>query len=213
MKKAKKRFALLMAGVLCLGLTGCGGGERVGLGGAPHDDAPSVSAVRQVGKLQLAEMTISKMGTIEDLKLSDAHGVEQTAKALLNSMKIGERKGAYSYDTYLRAYIDLSKLSADDFEVDSVARVCRVRMPKVEVEFAGREPSMHEEHYRVTGLRSDISAQERAALKEEMNRVLRQEVEKNPTFARKLRERAEGNARAWFESYFASMGYSGEISE
>lgn len=170
-------------------------------------EVPSVSRIRDVGKLYVAEMTVSKMGTIEDLRLEDAESVEAKAKAIFNSLKIGERKGAYSYDTYLRAYVDFSRLDSAAFVADSVSRTCRVTLPEVEVEFAGRDVALREEHYRVTGLRSNISASERAQLKEEMNSMLKEEVKRNPAFMKELREQGERNVRAWLSAWLEACGY------
>ena len=81
-----------------------------------------VDELRSVNKLVLAQMTVSKMATIDDLPLDDARGIKQTAAAMLDIIKIGNRKAAYSYDTYLRAYVDMSQLSPDDVRVDQIGR-------------------------------------------------------------------------------------------
>ena len=76
------------------------------------------SEFRQVDKLVLARMAVSKMATIDDFDLKDAVGLKQTGAAIIDAVKIGDRKAAYSYDTYLRAYIDMSDFSRDDIYVD-----------------------------------------------------------------------------------------------
>ena len=75
------------------------------------------SEVKSVNKLVLAQMTISKMATVDDIKLEDADGARQTAAAVIDAVKIGNRKAAYSYDTYLRAYVDLTGLQPEDVVV------------------------------------------------------------------------------------------------
>ncbi len=172
----------------------------------------SVSEVRQLGRLNLAEMTVTKMGTIDDLKLSDAETSKQQLAAIWNAMKIGTRKGAYSYDTYLRAYIDLDNLSADDLKLDTVSRTAQLSLPPIHTEIVGRDGSLREEHYRVTGLRSNISATERAALKEKMSAQLKEEIASDAEFERLLSDRARHRATAYFDSLFSTRGYTADIS-
>ncbi|MDE5887809.1 MAG: DUF4230 domain-containing protein [Muribaculaceae bacterium] len=44
--------------------------------------------------------------------------MKQMSAALIDAVKVGNRKAAYSYNTYLRAYIDLSGLPEEDVKVD-----------------------------------------------------------------------------------------------
>lgn len=164
--------------------------------------------ISSVNKLVLAQMTVSKMAVIDDLNLDDAEGLKQTATALINAAKVGSRKAAYSYSTYLRAYIDLSDLTPDDIKVDESSRTVTLTLPPIHTEYLGRDLEIREEHYRVTGLRSDIDAGERAALKERMNSVLKNEVERNPMFRTKLINEAKAKARAYFSSLLGKDGYT-----
>lgn len=158
------------------------------------------SELRSVQKLVLARMTVSKMATIDDLKLDEAKGARQIASAVISAIKPGTRRAAYSYDTYLYAYIDLSGLDADDFRaIDS--KTIEITLPPIEIAYEGRDIEIREEHYRVTGLRSEINAAERAALKEEMNSVLKQEVENDSSYANSLKD----NARKKLETYFTAF--------
>lgn len=167
--------------------------------------------IRSADKLVLAQMTISKMATVDDIDPAKARGVKQTAAAVLDALKIGDRRAAYSYDTYLRAYIDMSRLSPSDVVIDRGARTVTVTLPPVQTEFAGRDMQIREDHYRVTGLRSEIDARERAAIKEQMNSALKAEVESDGEFSRMLAETARGRARSYFESILQSDGYSAII--
>lgn len=165
------------------------------------------SEVKTVDKLVLARMSISKMATVDDLRLDEARGLRQTVEALGDAVKIGSRKAAYSYDTYMRAYIDMSAFTEDDVEVDEAARTVTLHLPPVVTELEGRDAQVREDHYRVTGLRSAVDAPERAEIKEKMNAALRREVDSNPMFRRQLVERAQEKARAYFTSLLASDGY------
>lgn len=169
------------------------------------------SDLRSVNKLVLAQMSVSKMATIDDLKPSEAQGMKQTAAALMDAVKIGDRKAAYSYRTYMRAYVDLSELGPDDVEVDPEEHVITVRLPEIRTEYAGRDAAITEEHYRVTGLRSNVNAGERAEVKERMNTALKQEVEQNPAFRRMLLDKARAKAVTAMQSLAATDGYTVEV--
>lgn len=170
------------------------------------------SEVKSVDKLILARMTVSKMATIDDIPLSEAEGLKQTSAALLDALKLGKRKAAYSYDTYLRAYIDLSNLTPDDVKVDESTKTITLSLPPVTTEYLGRNMEIREDHYRVTGLRSEIDVDERAALKEQMNTVLKNEVKNKPMFRNKLVTEAKAKAEAYFSSMLGKDGYKAIIN-
>lgn len=179
----------------------------------PDDPATTFyTELRSVDKLVLASMTITKMATVDDMSLAEAKGLKQTADALLSKVKVGDRVAAYSYDTYLRAYIDMSALSPDDITVDERARRVTINLPAVRTEFAGRDLGLREDHYRVTGLRSDIDAAERAAIKERMNAHLKQEVERKGTFRAAVEQQARAKATRYFESLVAPAGYTAVVT-
>ena len=119
-----------------------------------------LSEVKSVNKLVLAQMAISKIATIDDIDLSKAEGLKQTTAGLLDAIKLGNRKAAYSYNTYLRASIDLSTMTEGDIKVNESAKTITVTLPPVQTEFIGRDMEIKEDHYRVTGLRSQINAKE-----------------------------------------------------
>ncbi len=191
--------------IMVILLAGCSFGAC-----SKNDDAAQIyySEVRSVDKLALAQMTISKMATIDDIHLEDAEGARQTAAALLDAVKIGNRKAAYSYDTYLRAFIDLSTLTPEDVKVDETSRTITLTLPPVQTEYLGRDMEIREDHYRVTGMRSDIDARERAAIKEQMNTVLKAEVEEKPEFRNRLIGQAKTKASAYFSSLLGRDGYN-----
>lgn len=173
----------------------------------PSDpDRTYYSELRAVKKLVVGRMTLSKMATIDDIRLSEAQGLKQTASALLAAIKPGSRKAAYSYDTYLRAYIDLEKLTPADISLSADGKSMQLTLPAIEIEFTGRDAEIREEHYRVTGLRSEINADERAALKEEMNRLLKEEVRQNLAFTSRLTELAKTKAVTYFTQWGRSQG-------
>lgn len=191
-------FTILSA-LLATTLSGCR--ENVS-----EENRTYFSELRSVHKLTVGRMTLSKMATIDDIKLSEAQGMKQTASAILAAMKPGSRKAAYSYDTYLRAFIDLDKLTNDDVRLSADGKTLDIALPPVEIEFTGRDMEIREEHYRVTGLRSNIDATERAALKEEMNRLIKEDIKRNPDFTAKLTEVARNKALSYFTSWGEAQG-------
>ena len=154
--------------------------------------------VKSVNKLVLSQMTISKMASLDELTLDKAQGAKQILQALGNTLKIGSRKAAYSYDTYMRAYMDFSGFAPDDVKVSG--NTVTLTLPAIQTEFAGRDVTINEEHYRVTGIRSAVSASERAEIKEKIAEALKAEVENNSTFKEQLVSTAEAKARAYFTS-------------
>lgn len=201
--KMRYLFTVLFTWV-ALSLTSCGEEKDSGM--------EMVSRLRDVSRLELAQMTVGKVGMISDHKYEDAKTLEQKTKAMLDAMKIGNRVGVYSYDTYLTAYIDLSELSADDVEIDKKNNVAHVTLPPIQVMTDGREPQLHEVHYRVTGLRSSIKPDERARLKSQMAAEVRDEMAANEGSKEMLREEARRKASAWFSEIIESWGYTPDIS-
>lgn len=171
-----------------------------------------VSQIRRCNRLNLGEMRISKTATIEDLKLSDADGPRQTVAALLDAVKIGDRKAVYSYDTYLTAFIDLSAFSEKDVDIDTGAKRVRITLPSVQTHMSGRDVAVREDHYRVTGLRSQVSPAERAAVKEKMSRHLKEEITSDKRYSDILVGRAQQRAIEYFNNLLSHDGYTVEIN-
>lgn len=199
-----KRFRYLFVPVVAcvMMLSGC------------EKDTPPVdgySSLQEVSRLELARMTVGKVGKISDPLVSDAHGFAGKFQAVVDAMKIGTRIGVYSYDTYLVAYLDLTKLSPEDVEVNEESHIAKVILPPVEIVTDGRDPRLHEEHYRVTGLRSSISPAERAALKSQMAAEVKKELASDKGNKEALRKEAEMKARAWFAALLSDWGYEAEI--
>ena len=193
---------IALAGVLCTGICSCTNNAEL------RRERSYYSEVKSVNKLVLAQMTISKMATIDDIDLSKAEGMKQMAAGMLDAMKLGKRRAAYSYDTYLRAYVNLSELTPDDVQVDDATRTITLTLPPVHTEFAGRDMEIREDHYRVSGLRSEIDAQERAEIKEMMNKSLIDEVENKAQFRETLTAEARIKAENYFKAMLGNDGYN-----
>lgn len=170
------------------------------------------SRLQEVQRLELSRMTVGKVGMISDPTLSDARTFQEKTAAVVDAMKVGKRIGVYSYDTYLIAYIDLSKLRPEDVAVDPENHTARVKLPPVEIVTDGREPQLHEEHYRVTGLRSSIKPEERARLKAQMAAEVGRELKSSSAYADLLRRSAQDKAITWFSGILSNWGYDAEVT-
>lgn len=160
--------------------------------------------ITSADKLVLASMAVTKSATVSD-------GNREGDASLADRMKIGSRVAAYSYDTYLRAFIDLGQLKPSDIVLDRETRTMTITLPPIETEVAGRDAALREEHYRVTGMRSEIDPRERAALKERMNASLMAEIVSDPRFDRMLTNAAREKAAAFINRIAEAEGYAAEI--
>lgn len=125
--------------------------------------------------------------------------------------KLGKRIAVYSYDSYMRAYVDLSALQIDDLVFDESARTVRVTLPPVITEIAGRDMEMRKEYENIGIFRSELDSKERAEIKEKANASFRTEIEENPMFRQQLTEAAKRKARKYFETLFETRGYTASI--
>lgn len=184
-----KRFIYILAGMmaLCSSLAGCTQ--------APPDHTGLIEDVRSAEKMVFAQMAVTK-----------------TAKTSRTAWyKIGDRIAVYSYDTYLRGYIDLSELQPEDFVFDDAAKTVKIYLPPVQTELEGRDMTLRQEYEHVDPLRSKIDSRERALLKEKANQSLRAELAHNPMYRNTLTKNAERKARAYFENFFADQGYTASV--
>lgn len=161
--------------------------------------------LQDVNNLVLAEMSLNKVGVISD---DGAKGID----AFINSFKIGDRVAAYSYQTYIEASIDLSELREEDITVDNERRLVKITLPKIQTRYIGRDLGVKEEHYRVTRARSEITAKERAELKEKMSRSLKEDIRNNEGYHDLLVTEAKKKARGFLTIMLRDRGYDCEIS-
>lgn len=124
---------------------------------------------------------------------------------------IGKRIAVYSYDSYMRAYVDLSAMQMDDIVYDEDAKTVRVTLPPVRTEIAGRDMEMRKEYENIGPLRSNLDSKERAEIKEKANASFKKEVEDNPEFKQQLIDAAERKARKYFETLFEANGYTASV--
>lgn len=198
-----RNISKLFLAIFLIGVSSCAKEEN---------NAQIYNDLKDIHRLTLAEMSINKMGTIDDMTWDKAEGISEHIGAFVNKFKAGKRIGVYSYNTYLQAYIDLEELADRDVKIDADSKVVHLTLPAVRVDYLGRDVGIKEEHLRVTGLRSSITPQERAQVKEVMNDALRNEVENSPELSRRIVNEAESKAREYFTILLKNLGYDSHIS-
>lgn len=151
--------------------------------------------IRHVNKMEFASMAVTKTVKTER---SDWY-------------KVGKRIAVYSFDTYLKAYIDLYQLEMENMEFDEENKTVKVTLPPVKVEIAGRDMEMKKEYENVGMFRTDIDSKERARMKEKASAELKKELEGNPEYKKRLEDTARRKARSYFENLFKNAGYTAFI--
>ena len=118
--------------------------------------------------------------------------------------KIGDRKILLSCTAYLKAGIDLSGFSAEDVDINRLDGSVTIRVPHAKLLSLDMPASeIREEYDHVTMLRHSFSAEERNALLRQGEKQIRSSV---PSLG--ILEKAEENARRFFESVFTKMGFT-----
>jgi hypothetical protein len=118
--------------------------------------------------------------------------------------KIGDRKILLSCTAYLKAGIDLSSFGTDDVRIDRITGSVSVTIPHATLLSLDMPASeIREEYDHVTLLRSSFTAEERNALLRQGEKQIRSSV---PSLG--ILEKADENARRFFESVFQKMGFT-----
>lgn len=160
-----------------------------------NDNTELYQEIKSVDKMVFATMAITKTAKMESS----------------GWYTVGKRIAVYSYDSYMRAYIDLSALQMDDLVFDEKNKTVKVTLPPVVTEITGRDMEMRKEYENIGMLRQDLDSKERAEIKEQANRSFKEEVEENPMFKEQLTEAAKRKARKYFEAIFEANGYTPSI--
>ncbi len=196
-----KRFfpsSVLVAAVCVMSLTSCGNGSNSD--SQETDRMPATvelyQELKSVDKMVFASMSITKSVKMQ----SDAW------------YKVGKRIAVYSYDSYMRAYIDMSQLQESDMVFDEVNHTVQITLPPVTTEVTGRDMTMRKEYENIGLFRSELDSKERAEMKEKANVSFVREVQRNPQFRRQLTEAAQRKARKYFEALCESAGYVASIT-
>lgn len=196
-----KRFfpsVLLATAVSVMSLTSCGNGSNSD--SQETDRMPATvelyQELKSVDKMVFASMSITKSVKMQ----SDAW------------YKVGKRIAVYSYDSHMRAYIDMSQLQESDMVFDEVNHTVQITLPPVTTEVTGRDMTMRKEYENIGLFRSELDSKERAEMKEKANVSFVREVQRNPQFRRQLTEAAQRKARKYFEALCESAGYVASIT-
>lgn len=178
-------------------------------------------------KLLIGYLLVSVLAMMSSCTKSDNNGLYQEIKSVdkmvfakmsitktvVNNQEnlFGRRIAGYSYDTYARAYIDLSSFQVEDLVFDDKKKTVKVILPPVKAELIGRDCEMREAYKNITGWRWDLDEKEINSLKEEGNKSMRDEWESNPMLKAHLIEAAKRKARKYFEEIFENSGYMASI--
>ena len=171
--------------VLLVTATVPGCSERV-----PEDTTQrEIEAISQMRELSLVEYRVRKI-----VKANDEG----------EWYKIGDRKILLSCTAYLKAGIDLSGFSAENVDINRLDGSVTVTIPHAKLLSLDMPASeIREEYDHVTMLRHSFSAEERNALLRQGEKQIRSSV---PSLG--ILEKAEENARRFFESVFTKMGFT-----
>lgn len=193
------RFSILTA--LCLavpalfGASSCHSPEK--------DDAKAAQTafhaelrheITRANQLTFATMAVTKTAVADDSRMW------------------GKRIGVFSYDTHLRAYINLYELTDADIRFDDEARTVDITLPPIRIDISGRDMALREEYTNIGILRRRFDSRERADAKNIANADFRRELERDSSYRERLAESARRKARAYYEAFFADNGYSANIS-
>ncbi len=173
-------FVLLLTALMLPACT-----ERV-----PEDTTErEIEAISQMRELSLVEYRVRKIVKADD------EG---------EWYKIGDRKILLSCTAYLKAGIDLSGFSAENVDINRLDGSVTVTVPHAKLLSLDMPASeIREEYDHVTMLRHSFSAEERNALLRQGEKQIRSSV---PSLG--ILEKAEENARRFFESVFTKMGFT-----
>ena len=147
-----------------------------------------IKAITEMKQLSLVEYRVSKI-----IKADDEG----------QWYKIGERKILLSCTAYLKAGIDLATFGPDDVDIDWTGKRVTVTIPHatlLSLDMPASEIKVEYDH--VTMLRQSFSAEERNSLLRQGEKQIRDSV---PSLG--ILEKADENARRFFESVFGKMGF------
>ena len=148
-----------------------------------------IEAISQMRELSLVEYRVRKI-----VKANDEG----------EWYKIGDRKILLSCTAYLKAGIDLSGFSAENVDINRLDGSVTVTIPHAKLLSLDMPASeIREEYDHVTMLRQSFTAEERNALLRQGEKQIRSNV---PSLG--ILEKAEENARRFFESVFTKMGFT-----
>ena len=148
-----------------------------------------IEAISQMRELSLVEYRVRKI-----VKANDEG----------EWYKIGDRKILLSCTAYLKAGIDLGGFSSGNVDINRMDGSVTVTVPHAKLLSLDIPASeIREEYDHVTMLRHSFSAEERNALLRQGEKQIRSSV---PSLG--ILEKAEENARRFFESVFTKMGFT-----
>jgi len=163
----------------------------LGCSRSPQEDntVKEIEALSSVKELGLVEYRVRKIVKADDVG---------------EWYKIGDRKILFSCTAYLKAGIDMSSFTIDDVAYDRQAGTISITVPHAKLLSINIPVSeIRQEYSQVSMFRSSFTAQESNILLRQGEKQIRDSV---PSLG--ILEKAEENARVFFESLFSKMGFS-----
>ena len=183
MRRSLHTTLLALLGAVLLTAPGCA--RR---GAVEETVLREIEAITAMKQLSLVEYRVSKIVKADD------EGAWY---------KIGDRKILLSCTAYLKAGLDLAAFGPDDVDIDWTGKRVTVTIPHstlLSLDMPASEIRLEYDH--VTMLRQSFTAEERNDLLRQGERQIRDSV---PSLG--ILEKADENARRFFESVFGKMGF------
>lgn len=149
---------------------------------------------------------IRQLGEVPELGTSEyvLNFVFKNDDAFFERLKPGKRKILYSGTAYLKAGIDMSGFGPDDVDVDRMAGVLTVTLPKAKLISVNiPEEEIKAEHKRVDVTRMDFTGEEKLRMRKKAEVEVLQSVREMG-----ILEDAQDNAQAVVELLFESLGFN-----
>lgn len=124
---------------------------------------------------------------------------------------LGDRKGIYSFDATVVAYLDCSNPQMLSAYFDAGNNQFQLQIPPIKIALRGRDFSLHTEYEHTSSLRNAITPEERARAKEFAYASLQKEIEPRGELFQRVEARALGKLQRWIEEWLRIEGYAPQI--
>ena len=158
---------------------GCAGNKK-------QDQQPDILSLKEMSELATVEYTVTKIIKANDNK---------------TWFKLGDRKILMSCEATIKAGIDLSKLSENDFSINDKNVVLRLPYPQI-ISLNIPPENLKVEYQQVGGLRDPYKTQERDALVAQAEIQIRNSVKELG-----ILDQAKANTSLFISNFLKQLGY------
>lgn len=166
-----------------------------------------LDSIREVGKLDLVEVSTEEIFVISGSghTLYSVRTLEEVSEYLADLLRVGSRKGVYSFTNYSVAYMNLSELTVEDVTFEG--GTAKLVLPRVQVEPIGRSGTLRKLHERVSGNKSPISNKERTEMQNRASALAKKRLVPGSSAYESVVREAEEKAISFFTGFLHSRGY------